>query len=67
MLIIFVYFFMYNFIYVLLAGASAEEIVCGGYEKFRPMLLKVFGGGGGGRQVSKKFSIKTATVLLSLP
>lgn len=36
-LIIFVYFFMYNFIYVLLAGASAEEIVCGGYEKFRPM------------------------------
>ena len=38
---------MYNFIYVLLAGASAEEIVCGGYEKFRPMWLKVFGGGGG--------------------
>ena len=38
---------MYNFIYVLLAGASAEEIVCGGYEKFRPVWLKVYGGGGG--------------------
>ena len=54
---------MYNFIYVLLAGASAEEIVCGGYEKFRPVWLKVYGGG----EVSKTFSIKTATVLLSLP
>ena len=56
---------MYNFIYVLLAGASAEEIVCGGYEKFRLMGLKVYGGVYGGGQVSKKFSIKTATVLLS--
>ena len=39
-LIIFVYFFlciMYNFIYVLLAGASAEEIVCEGYKKIWPM------------------------------
>ena len=36
---------MYNFIYVLLAGASAEQIVCGGYEKFRPVWLKVYGGG----------------------
>ena len=42
---------MYNFIYVLLAGASAEEIVCEGYKKICPMWLKVYGRGG---QVSKK-------------
>lgn len=46
---------MYNFIYVLLAGASAEEIVCGGYKKIWPMWLKVYGRGGGGGAVSKKF------------
>ena len=39
---------MYNFIYVLLAGASAEEIVCEGYKKIWPMWLKVYGRGGGG-------------------
>ena len=44
---------MYNFIYVLPAGASAEEIVCGGYKKIWPMWLKVYGRGGGA--VSKKF------------
>ena len=45
---------MYNFIYALLAGASAEEIVCGGYKKIWPMWLKVYGRGEGGA-VSKKF------------
>ena len=55
---------MYNFIYVLLAGASAEEIVCRGYKK--NVTEGLWAGLGGGAGI-KKVSIKTATVLLSFP
>ena len=36
-LFIYLFFIMYNFVYELLARASAEKIVCGAYKKFRPM------------------------------
>ena len=59
---------MYNFIYLLLAGASAEEIVYGGYKKIWPMWLKVCGGGeGGGGRYQKSFNKNRHCVTLFSP